>query len=89
MARERREDVRAAWVVLSDSRRGATEEGELEGRAVVVLEVRQFKEAWRRLRRVDSGEESFRRSMVDVGGEEGVGGRSPYSARRSSELSLE
>lgn len=39
MARERREDVRAAWVVLSDSRRGATEEGELEGRAVVVLEV--------------------------------------------------
>lgn len=38
MARERREDVRAAWVVLSDSRRGATE-GESEGRAVVVLEV--------------------------------------------------
>ena len=38
VARERREDVRAAWVVLSDSRRGATE-GVSEGRAVVVLEV--------------------------------------------------
>lgn len=88
MARERREDVRAAWVVLSDSRRGAIEVGGSEGRAVVVLEGGLSGEVWCRLRSVDSGE-SFRRLMVDVEGEEAVGGRSPYSARRSSELSLE
>ena len=37
VARERREVVRAAWVVVSDSRMGAMIEEGPEGRAVVVL----------------------------------------------------
>ena len=86
---ESREEVRSAWVVLSDSRRGATEEEGSEGRQVVVLEVWWFEEGLCRLRRVDWSGESFGWSMVDAGEDEVVGGRSPYSARRSSELSSE
>ena len=88
VARERREVVRAAWVVVSDSRMGATVDEGSEGRAVVVLEGDIVEEGWWRLRRVELVEVLL--CWFEVAGGVGeVGGGSPYSARRSSVPSSE